>query len=161
MGRNSLVGRGQAEQRSSCVRPCWFLKLVYFWILFADLWLESCVSPTWQLFLSQVEMPNLGKTYPCKRTQIAMTNTKIQIFILFPFSCVFFAPNKFSLHLVELSIYLLCLLWRNTESELSYSLNSTRLWIMRLTKIPLWESKTMMLQGYLNPFQNRKSRMKT
>ena len=71
---------------------------------------------------------------------------------------LFFAPNKVSLHLVELSIYLL---WRKTESELSYSLNSTRLWIMRLTKIPLWESKTMMLQGYLNPFQNRKSRMKT
>jgi len=40
----------------------------------------SCfVSPNWQLFLSHVEMPNLGRIYACKTTHPTMIKIKTQI----------------------------------------------------------------------------------
>ena len=52
-----------------------------------------CVLSTWQLFLSHVEIPNLGRMYACRTTHPTMIKTKTQILIPPPFFWVSLCSN--------------------------------------------------------------------
>ena len=90
--------------------------------------------PNWQLFLSQVEIPNLGKRYTWRKTQIPII--------------------KINHHPLIRFLLFFCFATINNPSHLYYIFNShsSRLWRSSCSGKPTWRSGTARWQSATQAF---------